>query len=59
MLVMHIRFLGEDTLARKVYSEQYAMGWPGLARKTVTICEELKIADCNTTKLSKKITEVL
>ena len=50
---MHIRQLEDDILAKKVYTEQVARGCPGLAKETATICKELHIEDCNTTKLSK------
>ena len=53
MLILHIRSLGEETLAQKVYNEQKKEGWPGLAKETKEICEELGIVDCNTTHLSK------
>ena len=49
---MHIRQLEDDILAKKVYTE-VARGCPGLAKETATICKELHIEDCNTTKLSK------
>ena len=50
---MHIRQLKDDILAKKVYTEQVARGCPGLAKETATICKEIHIEDCNTTKLSK------
>ena len=53
MLILHIRSLGEETLAQKVYNEQKKEGWPGLAKETKEICEELGIVDCNTPHLSK------
>ena len=53
MLVLHIRSLDENTLAHKVYKEQREQGWPGLAKETKEICEELGILDCNTTHMSK------
>ena len=45
--------MDENTLAHRVYKEQKEQGWPGLARETKEICEELNILDCNTTHLSK------
>ena len=48
---MHIRQLEDDSLAKKVYTEKVARGYPGLAKETATICKELHIEDCNTTKL--------
>ena len=53
LLVLHIRSLDENTLAHKVYKEQKEQGWPGLAKETKEMCEELNILDCNTTHLSK------
>ena len=32
-----------------VHKEQVEMEWPGLARETKDICQELQIEDCNTT----------
>ena len=49
MLVMHLRQLGEGTLASQVYREQVEKGWPGLAKEAKTICENLAIEDCNKT----------
>ena len=54
MLVMHLRQLGEGTLASQIYREQVARDWPGLAKETREICEILKIEDCNKTRMSKK-----
>ena len=53
MMIIHIRDLDQDSLANKVYEEQKANQWPGLAQETKTICEQLGIEDCNSTKLSK------
>ena len=54
MLVMHLRQLGEDSLASRIYKEQVAKDWPGLAKEAKEICQKLKIEDCNKTSLSKK-----
>ena len=54
MLVLHIRSLDENTLAKKIYNEQRKEGWPGLAKETKEICEELGILDCNTTNMNKR-----
>ena len=53
MMVLHIRSLDKETLAYRVYQEQYKKEWPGLARETQLICRELGIEDCNTTCISK------
>jgi hypothetical protein len=54
MLVMHIRSMEDNSLAKKVYDQQKEEGWPGLAKETRKICEELGIEDCNTTYLNGK-----
>ena len=53
-LVLHIRSLSENTLAKKVYTEQRKNGWPGLAKESKSICEDLNIGDVSTTTLSNK-----
>ena len=53
MLILHIRSLDGTTLANKIYNEQRKEGWPGLAKETKEICEELNITDVNTTYLTK------
>ena len=53
MLVIHIRSLDENTLARRTYDEQKKKKWPGLVQETQIICQELNIEDCNETQLSK------
>ena len=59
MMVMHLRQLGEETLAKKVYTEQRNNGYPGLVKETTKICKELHIEDCNTTLMSKAEYKVL
>ena len=53
MLVFHIRSLDDNTLAKQIYEEQNQMQWPGLVKETATICIELYIEDCNSTRMSK------
>ena len=53
MMVLHLRSLHEDTLARQIYEEQKTNKWPGLALETLTICQELQIEDCNLTQLDR------
>ena len=58
LLVLHFRYMYEESLAHRVYLEQLAMnhgpmGWPGLASEVEQICEQLNIENVNTTKLSK------
>ena len=40
-------------MAFKIYREQKAHNWPGLAQETTLICKELSIEDCNSTTLGK------
>ena len=53
MLVIHIRSLGDETLARGIYNEQKEMKWPGLVSETRNICQELNIEDCNETLINQ------
>jgi hypothetical protein len=53
LLVLHIRSLKEDTIAKKMYLEQISENWPGLASETKLICEEWKLEDCNITSLNR------
>ena len=55
MLVLHLRQLGEGTLAGSIYMEQVARGWPGLAREAAEICKELGIENVNETSCQKMI----
>ena len=52
-IILHIRGLEEDSLARRVWSEQRLFGWPGLARETEDISRKLVVDDPNTTTMSK------
>ena len=54
LLVLHIRTLDEESIARKVYEEQMLQSWPGLAAETAQICRDLDIEDVNSTNMSKK-----
>ena len=53
-MILHLRSLGEGSLASKIYREQTSQGWPGLVKETKTICEALNIEDCNTTNMETK-----
>ena len=53
MFLLHIRDMDECSLASKIYREQVAKGWPGLAKECKDICKELKIEDINTTNMVK------
>ena len=54
-LVLHIRNLPDDSLAKKVYTEQKQKNWPGLATETAGICRDMKIPDCNDTNQVKSV----
>ena len=53
MLILHLREVDESSLASRIYHEQLAKGWPGLAKEGTDICKELDIEDVNTTDLTK------
>ena len=59
MFVLHLRSLGEETLARQIYEEQKNKMLPGLAKETEEICKRLNIEDINKTNLSSKDFKVL
>ena len=46
--------MDQSAIARKVYEEQKRENWPGLAKETQEICEELKIENVNITSQNKK-----
>ena len=52
MLVLHIRNLKGNTLAKQIYEEQKKLNWPGLADESKAICLELDIEDCNSTNMT-------
>ena len=52
-MVLHLRQLGETTLAGSIYREQVVRGWPGLAQEVKEICRELQVEDANETNLDK------
>ena len=54
ILVMQIRSLSEETLARKIYEEQKKNNWPGLSKETKEICKTLNIEDVNETTQNAK-----
>jgi hypothetical protein len=53
LLVLHLRSLPNNSLARKIYEEQKLKNWPGLARETEYICKEMNIPSCNEMDQSK------
>ena len=53
LLVLHLRNLDENSIARQIYKEQKSQQFPGLAMETKLICQNLNIEDCNKTLLDK------
>ena len=53
LLALHLRYLDQESLAHRVYMEQLAMGWPGLALEVEQICEDLNIENANTTRCDR------
>ena len=53
MFVYHLRSLDKDSLAKRTYMQQKEHNFPGLVLETKIICQDLKIEDCNETKMSK------
>ena len=53
-LALHIYWLGEDSLAKKVWEEQQMFGWPGLASEAEYIASELGVDRVEETSCSKK-----
>jgi hypothetical protein len=54
MMILHLRDLEDETLARTIYKEHISLNHPGLAQEAKGICRDLKIEDSSTTRLSKK-----
>lgn len=54
MLVLAIRQLGDDTLARQVFDQQVAEGWPGLAEEATDICSKIGLPDICLEEVDKK-----
>ena len=46
-MILHIRGLEEDSLARRVWSQQRLFGWPGLPREAADISSKLVVANHN------------
>ena len=53
MLILHLRNLDKESLARRVYCQQQKELWPGLVEEAKQICVELQIEDCNVTSMNK------
>ena len=43
MLAHHLLSLGEDTIGRRMYEEQMASKWPGLAQEVEVMCSKLNL----------------
>ena len=56
ILVRRIQ-IQDRSLAKAIYEEQVAMGWPGLAREASEICKILCVPDINTRLLEKEEVE--
>jgi hypothetical protein len=52
-MVMAIKEMGPEFLARRVLEMQLRQGFPGLSREVATICEEIGVEDCNVNPLGK------
>ena len=55
MLIIHIRNMDINTLARRVYEEQKVKKLPGLATETASSCQVLGNDECSLTTLSKAL----
>ena len=54
MLLVRIKMHDESVLARQVYEESKARGWPGLGEEVSEICEIIGIPDVNHVNLPKQ-----
>ena len=52
-MVMAIKEMGPEFLARRVFEEQLRQGFPGLSQEVATICEEIGVEDVNVNPLGK------
>ena len=52
-MIMAIKEMGPNFLARKVYKEQLRQGFPGLAQEVTMICREVGLDDGNLSTLTK------
>ena len=53
LLLLRIRGQDPSALARQVYEEGKARGWPGLGEEVAKICGEIGIPDANHVMVSK------
>ena len=54
MMILHVRHMPNDCLAKKIYDEQLEYDWPGLVKESRDICRKLEIEDVNETPMMKK-----
>ena len=54
MIMLHVRNLGEETLARRIYEEEKANCWPGLIKETMDKCKRLEIECVHSTGLDAR-----
>ena len=54
MLMLHLRGLGEESLARRTYEEQKSNKWSGLVGETEETCKKLGIENVHSTSLGAK-----
>ena len=53
-LVVHLKKLNDDALAKQVYEEQLKHGWPGLVSEAQDLCRKINLPDIST-KTRKEI----
>ena len=52
-LLVRIKRLEEDALAKQVYKQAEENGWPGLGEEVRNICEHIQIPDINKYEIQK------
>ena len=52
-MVMALRMMDKEFLARQIYDEQVMQGWPGLSREVAEICAQLGLPDANIVRVTK------
>ena len=57
-LLVRIKRLEEDALAKQVYKQAEEKGWPGLGEEVRYICEKIQIPDINKYDVQKKEIQV-
>jgi hypothetical protein len=60
LMVMRLQKQDVSSLARQVYEQQLALGWPGLAKEVSEICATIGLRDVNYYKVEKeKVQEMI